>query len=148
MEISQITDYLYISPRQMVKDIEQISQLDLGLIIDMVIHRKPPREIQNSRIDILSLPAIDFVLIPIPIKLLNHGVEASLTVINQGRSVLVYCHAGRHRSVAMACCILVAKGYSADKAIELVKAKRQKADPDAWHIKRQIKHYEKWRSKI
>jgi len=148
MEISQITEYLYISPRKLVKDIEQMSKLNLGLIIDMVVHKKPPSEIERSQIDILSLPAVDFVLIPIPIRLLNHGVEASLPVINRGKSVLVYCQAGRHRSVAMACCILVAMGYSADKAIELVKVKREKADPNAWHIKRQIKNYEKWRSKF
>jgi hypothetical protein len=64
-------------------------------------------------------------------------------VIEEGYSVLVYCHEGRHRSVAMACCILIAKGHSADEAMQLVKEKREKADPDAWHIQRRIRKFER-----
>jgi hypothetical protein len=43
----------------------------------------------------------------------------------------------------MACCILIAKGHSADEAMQLVKEKREKADPDAWHIQRRIRKFER-----
>ena len=75
-----------------------------------------------------------------PMEKLKKGVEAALPVIEEGHSVLVYCREGRHRSVAMACCILIAK---------LVKEKREKADPDAWHIQRRIRKFERqWNKQV
>jgi protein tyrosine phosphatase (PTP) superfamily phosphohydrolase (DUF442 family) len=148
MLISEITDYLYVTRRQKAKDIEEVSQLDIQLIIDMIFHMRPPRELEVVDIDVLWLPSVDFVLIPIPLKLLERGVNAALPVIKDGGRVLVYCIQGRHRSIAMACCILIAMGYSADEAMELVKEKRGKADPDAWHIQRQIRRFEVyWKDK-
>lgn len=74
------------------------------------------------------------------------GVEASIPVIAAGESVLVYCRAGRHRSVAMAATVLIGQGYSAEDAMRLIKSKRAKADPYAWHIKRRITKFEEiWR---
>ena len=149
MEISEITDYLYITRRQKAKDVQEIIQLDIRLIIDMIIHMRPPSELKEVDIEVLWLPSVDFVLVPIPLKLLERGVNAALSVINEGGRVLVYCIQGRHRSVAMACCILIAKGYSADESMELVKQKRGKADPDAWHIQRQIRRFEVyWKNKL
>ena len=142
MEISEITDYLYITRRQKAKDVEEVRQLNIQLIIDMIIHMRPPPELKRVDIDVLWLPSVDFVLIPIPLKLLEKGVHAAMPVIKDGGRVLVYCIQGRHRSVAMACCILIAMGYSADEAMELVKEKRGKADPDAWHIQRQIQRFD------
>ena len=90
---------------------------------------------------VLWLRTVDFVLIPIPIRTLNRGVETALPVIQQGHRVLVFCEGGVHRSVAMASCILVGMGYSADEAMQLVSSQRKVADPYAWHIKRQIKRF-------
>lgn len=142
MEISKINNYLFVAPRNSVKDTGAVRDRNIGLIIDMVIHRRPPKETEDLKIDILSLPAVDFILLPIPIDLLDRGVKAALPVIEEGVSVLVYCEKGRHRSVAMACCILIAKGFTSDEAMALVKEKRERADPYAWHIKRQIRKYE------
>jgi hypothetical protein len=69
-------------------------------------------------------------------------VEAALPVIENGGRVLVFCEGGRHRSVAMASCILIGLGYSADEAVELIRTKREVADPYAWHIQRQIRRFE------
>jgi hypothetical protein len=56
--------------------------------------------------------------------------------------VHVFCEGGRRRSVAMASCILIGKGYSAEDAMKLIKEKRPVADPYAWHIQRQIRKFE------
>lgn len=90
----------------------------------------------------LWLRAFDFPLIPIPLKTLSRGVEAALPVIQDGYRVLVFCEGGRHRSVAMASCILIGLGYSADDAMDLISRKRGVADPYAWHIQRQIRRFE------
>jgi hypothetical protein len=51
-----------------------------------------------------------------------------------------------HRSVAMACCVLIGMGQTADQAMQLVKQKREAADPDAWYIQRRIYKFEQyWR---
>jgi hypothetical protein len=42
----------------------------------------------------------------------------------------------------MACCILIAKGYSSQKAVDLVKCQRAVAKPEDAHILSRIKKYE------
>ena len=144
MDISQITEHLYIASRIKGGQLEDILQLEPGLIISMIFERRPPRNLFGSGLTVLWLRTVDFVLIPIPLKTLNRGVEAALPVIQGGGRVLVFCQGGRHRSVAMASCILIGLGYSADEAIELISNKRHAADPYAWHIKRQIRRFESY----
>lgn len=96
----------------------------------------------------LWLRTFDFPLIPIPLKTLKQGVEAALPVTQDRGPVLVFCEGGRHRSVAMACCILIGQGYTADEGMQLVSSKREVADPYARHIQRQIRRFETlWRSR-
>lgn len=144
MTISQITDYLCIAARNDIKEIEMLRQLEIRLIIDMVIHRRPPGEVAELNVEVISLPAVDFILLPIPIKLLNRGVEKALPILQDDGRVLVYCQVGRHRSVAMAACILISQGYSANEAMTLIADRRSKADPYAWHIQRQICKFEQY----
>ena len=145
MDISQITDYLYIASLPKAEDAEAIRDRNVRLIINMIFIR-PPEVYTQPPFRMLTLRSFDFVLLPIPIPKLNTGVEAALPVIQNGESVLVYCHAGRHRSVAMACCILIAMGYIADEAMQLVRERREVADPYARHIERQIREFEEqWR---
>jgi protein tyrosine phosphatase (PTP) superfamily phosphohydrolase (DUF442 family) len=148
MDISEITENLYISSRVEGDDLEAIRRLDPGLIISMIIHRRPPRTLSESGLSVLWLRTIDFPLIPIPIRTLNRGVEAALPVIHEGGRVLIFCEAGRHRSVAMASCILIGMGYSAEQAMQLIGERREVADPWAWHIRRQIRRFEAyWNSR-
>ena len=142
MDVSQITEYLHIASRLDGDDLEAVLELDPGLIIDMIIHLRPSGNLTESGLDVLWLRTVDFVLIPIPVRKLNRGVEAALPVINDGGRVIVYCQAGRHRSVAMAACILIAKGYPADEAMDLISSRRSVADPRASHIQRQIRKFE------
>ena len=142
MDISEITESLYISSQIKREDLEAIRRLDPGLIISMILQRRPPRILSESGLNVLWLRTIDFPLIPIPIRTLNRGVEAALAVIHNGGRVLVFCEAGRHRSVAMASCILIGMGYSAEEAMQLVSERREVADPWAWHVRRQIGRFE------
>ena len=147
MDITQITEHLYIASRIKGHDLEAILQLDPGLIISMIVQRRPPRLLTEEGLEVLWLRTFDFPLIPIALRTLKRGVEAALPVIHVGGRVLVFCEGGRHRSVAMAACILIGQGYSADEAMELISSKRAVADPYAWHIQRQIRRFEaRWRS--
>jgi len=82
--------------------------------------------------------------LPISLFVLKYGVKRALLTIEKGDGVLVYCREGRHRSVAMAACILIGLGYTADDAMDLITAKREVADPHAPHIEKQIRKYERW----
>jgi protein-tyrosine phosphatase len=148
IDISQITEHLYIASRIKGDHWEAIQQLDPGLIISMIAQRRPPKALTAAGLEVLWLRTFDFPLIPIPVKTLNRGVEAALPVIRDGGRVLVFCEGGRHRSVALASCILIGQGFSADEAMQLVSSQREVADPYAWHIQRQIRRFEAfWRSR-
>jgi len=141
MDISQITAQLYIAAHPRAEDAPELQDLNVRLILNMIffrpadVYRKPPFRM-------LTLRTFDSIFLPIPIGILMTGVKAALPVMDNGDSVLVYCREGRHRSVAMAAAILVARGRSADEAMQLITSKRPKADPYAWHIQRRIRKFE------
>jgi protein tyrosine phosphatase (PTP) superfamily phosphohydrolase (DUF442 family) len=146
MDISHITDYLYIASLPKAEDAETIRERNVSLIINMIFIR-PPEVYTQPPFRMLTLRTFDFPLLPIPIDKLNEGVEAALPVIENGESVLIYCRAGRHRSVAMGSCILIAMGHSAADAMQLVRQGREAADPHARHIERVIRKFEEeWRA--
>jgi protein-tyrosine phosphatase len=123
------------------ENIEDIRKLDPRLVISMILPTRPPKELEEPPISVLWLRTFDFPLFPIPVKTLNRGVESALPVIQHGHRVLVFCQAGRHRSVAMASCILISMGYSADEAMQLISQKREVANPYIWYIQKQIRNF-------
>jgi hypothetical protein len=147
LDISQITENLYISSRVKEEHLEDVLQLDPDLIISMIFERRPTEALTEEGLQVLWLRTVDFVLIPILLRTLNRGVEVALPVIQDGGRVLVFCQGGRHRSVAMASSILIGLGYSADEAMQLVSSNREVADPYAWHIQRQIRRFEAYWSR-
>jgi protein-tyrosine phosphatase len=88
------------------------------------------------------MPVINSPVTPIPLFVFRRGVQAAFPVIDEGGKVLVHCLAGIHRSVVMACYILIANGYSSQKALELVKRQRAVAKPEDTHILARIKKFE------
>jgi hypothetical protein len=147
-DVSAITDYLYISAWPRGDHAEEIRALNVRLILSM--HWiKPSRTLGHPPVRLLWLPTFDNPLMPMPIATLQRGVEAALPVIADGYRVLVHCRAGVHRSVAMACCVLIGMGQTADEAMQLAKQQRSVADPDVWYIQRRIHKFEQhWRSRI
>lgn len=142
MDISKITGYLYIAAHPDADDVETIKDLGVRLIINMIFH--PPAEIyKKPPFKLLTLRSFDSIFLPIQLSKLKKGVETALPFIHNDDGVLIYCREGKHRSVAMASCILIGMGFAAEDAMALISAKRDKADPYAWHIQRQIRRFEK-----
>jgi prolyl-tRNA editing enzyme YbaK/EbsC (Cys-tRNA(Pro) deacylase)/protein tyrosine phosphatase (PTP) superfamily phosphohydrolase (DUF442 family) len=143
MDISAITDDIYVGSQPDAQHAEALGALNIGLIINMrgelrlhPVYNEPP-------FSSLWLRTYDFFFTPIRMATLEQGARAALAVIGQGRRVLVHCQRGRHRSVAMAAAILIAQGYSARDAMRLIREKRSVADPQIWYIRRQIEKFEK-----
>jgi hypothetical protein len=142
-DVSSITDYLYISAWPRGNHAEEIRALNVRLILSMHWIR-PSRTLGHPPVRLLWLPTIDNPLFPMPIPTLQRGVEAALPVIADGYRVLVHCRAGVHRSVAMACCVLIGMGMTADEAMQLAEEKRSVADPHIWYIQRRIYKFEQF----
>lgn len=142
MSVTAITDYLAIAAWPTAENITALRALNVHLVISMT-NRVPPPELDEPPFRLLHLPTNDSPLRPIPMARLCTGVKAALPVIERGQGVAVHCSRGRHRSVAMACAILISQGYSAEAAMFLVKARREEADPTIWYIRRRIIKFER-----
>src|SRR5712692_7453837 len=149
MDISAITNDIYVGSQPDAQHAEALGALNIGLIINMrgelrlhPIYNEPP-------FSSLWLRTYDFFFTPIRMATLEQGARAALAVIGRGRRVLVHCQRGRHRSVAMAAAILIAQGYTAGDAMRLIREKRSVADPQIWYIRRQIEKFERhWKKRI
>ncbi len=141
MNISKITDQLYIGTSPGADDYEQLRALGVVLVINMRFGFRDKRDRHSPPMNSLWLPAIDSPIFPIPIRMLQVGVTAALKVIKDGGVVYAHCSRGRHRGPAMGACILVAQGMTAEAAMALIKQQRPVADPEAWYIRRRIIKY-------
>ena len=137
LDISEITDYLYIAAHPSGEYASEVLIHDIRLIINMIWY-KPAEEYTKPPFRMVTYRTFDSPIFRIPVGTLVKGVKEALPVIDNGESVMTYCRQGRHRSVAMASCILIGCGYSADDAMNLVSARREIADPRAAHIESQI----------
>ncbi len=141
MNLSKITDQLYIGTTPHAKDYDLLHSLGVRLVINMRFGFPPKRDPHVPPLRSLWLPTIDSPFFPIPIRMLTAGVEEALKVIQEGGVVYAHCSRGRHRGPAMGACILIAQGMPAEAAMELIKQQRPVADPQAWYIRRQIMKY-------
>jgi len=138
MNYSPIIDELFIGTTPLTQDYDVLRDLNVGLVINMRIERRPYPDHHNPPMRTLWLPSIDSPILPIPLRKLRKGSLAALETIESGRAVYSHCASGKHRGVAMGAAILIALGYDPETAMELIKDRRHAADPDAWYIKRQI----------
>ena len=149
IDISKVTDYLYVGSKIGTEHAEELKVLKFNLIISM-IGQMPPDEIYTlPPFKTLWIKTYDTFFTPITIKKLLVGVEAALPFIQKKEKVLVFCLQGKRRSVAMAAAILISMGHSSEQAIDLLTTARTVADPRRWYIRRQIEAFEKyWRKKL
>lgn len=141
-DASAITDQLFIAPRARTRHVEEVRSLGVDLVLSMIWFA-PPRALTRPPFRLMRLPTLDSPLTPIPLFMLRRGASAAALVMDAGGRVLVYCRGGRHRSVAMAACILIARGMTADEAMDTIVSKRSVADPHAPHIERRIRAFER-----
>ncbi|MCA9400759.1 MAG: dual specificity protein phosphatase family protein [Candidatus Omnitrophica bacterium] len=143
-DISQITEQLYLASRLSKDDLVEIRKRNISLIISMIGQERPPKEFNDFPSRLLWLKSYDTFLTPVPIRKLKVGVLRALEVLQDKQNVLVFCFQGKRRSVTMAAAILIASGYTADSAIELLSEKREVILPVLWYVKRRIRKFEQY----
>jgi protein tyrosine phosphatase (PTP) superfamily phosphohydrolase (DUF442 family) len=142
MDISQITPRLFISSWPRRGESEDLAARGINLVISMT-RREPYPEFCTQPLEWVHAPSIDSPLTPIPMARFRTGIEAAIPVLAAGGAVLCHCREGRHRAVAMACCILIAQGCSAESAMKLVEAGRSVARPRHFWIAARIRKFER-----
>ena len=141
MNYSQITDFLFIGTTPGCEDYDVLRHLGVELVINMRAERRPYPDPNIPPIAVIWLPSFDMPLIPIPLRFLMNGMLAARTTIENGGKVYAHCAKGVHRGVAMGAAILIGLGLSTEESLELIKRRRQVADPDAWYIRRRIERF-------
>ncbi len=142
MDISLITDYLYVGAQPQARHAQHLQALNVRLIISMRGETRPLVVFTQPPFASVWLKTYDIFLLPIPVNKLMEGALAALPVIRAGGKVFTHCQRGKHRSVAMAAAILIAMGHSAEAAMRLLRERRPIADPHAWYVKPQIEKFE------
>ena len=149
MNFSPITDDLFIGTTPSIEDYNILRDLGVRLVINMRVEHRPRKDPHPTPLQLLWLPTFDSPLIPIPIKSLHRGAHAALETINNGGKVYAHCAGGVHRGVTMGACILIAQGYEAESAMQLIKSQRTFADPYAFYIRpRILKFAHQWNEHI
>lgn len=143
MDISQITNDLFIGTTPLSEDYSSLHELGITLVINMRIGQKPHPILAGEPINFLWLKTFDNPILPIPMRKLITGVHTAMDAITKGGKILSHCAKGRHRSVAMGAAILIAQGYSAQGAMDLIKLKRPISDPSIFYIRSRIFQFEK-----
>ncbi len=138
MDLSRISDNLFIGTTPLAQDYDHLRGLGVRLVINMRIEKPPAADLHNPPLIFLWLPTIDSPLFLIPMRFLQHGARAGLETIQSGGKVYAHCAKGRHRGVAMGAAILVAQGYAPEAAMRLIKSQRPSADPDIFYIRSRI----------
>ena len=146
-EYSQITDQLYVAAWPTGEDYEKLKELGVRLVINM--DWVPADEkLSEPPLSVLALTEIDTPLTPMSMKNIWMGVDHAQEIFDEGGVVMVYCKGGIHRSVVMACCILISQGYNAEGAMTRVKKRRPVADPYSKSAKSSIQKFEEeWNAK-
>lgn len=144
IDISKVTDYLYVGSRIGRNHADELKALNFNLIISMIGQMAPDKVYTLPPFRTLWIKTYDTFFTPNSIKKLLTGVEAALPVIQNKGKILVFCMQGRRRSIAMASAILISMGHTSEQAGELLTASRKVADPHRWYIRRRIKAFEKY----
>ena len=142
MDYSQITTDLFVGTTPFSENYDELRSQGITLVINMRWDQPPYPDAYTPAMHTLWLRTFDFPVFPIPIKALMKGVKAALDDIRKGGKVYAHCKAGSHRGVAMGAAVLIAQGYSAEEAMQLLKQQREVADPEIWYIRNRILKFE------
>ncbi|MFH2039639.1 MAG: dual specificity protein phosphatase [Chloroflexota bacterium] len=147
MDYSKITEELLIGTTPTVEDYDLLREMGVGLVINMRLERRPYPDLHVPPLKFLWLPTIDWPLFPIPIFKLKRGARLALETIRTGRKVFTHCAGGRHRGVAMGAAVLIAQGFNAEEAMQLISARREVADPQVYYIRSRILRFaQQWQT--
>jgi len=138
-EADHITDNIWLGSLASAYDREALKSRNITRIITAAYDINPVFN-KDTEIIYLTIPVIDD-----PSEEIAKHFDKAVDFINEslaaGRGVLVHCIFGISRSSTLLCAYLIKKrGMSLINAIEFVKSKRQKANPNEGFLKQLLKY--------
>ena len=100
-----------------------------------------PMIARQQLIQDIWVPSLDLPIGFVGQKRLLATAKQAKQVIDSGGKVYVFCHRGRHRSVAMTSAILLLQGYSLDEIYALFAQQRPVADLKRYQVRRAVHRF-------
>ncbi len=133
LNFSWITNDLAVGGAFHTRDSERLRRMGIGAIIDCREEASDDeRQLARFGIAFLRLPTPDATTLTQ--DSLNKGVTWVRQQLESGRKVYIHCSHGVGRAPELGACVLVTQGHDAEDALELVKARRWQASPNAEQI--------------
>ncbi len=147
LDKSQITDSLYVGRTPRKGDYQALHDLGITLLVNMRAEWPSPLVARQKLIQDVWVPSLDLPIGFVSQKRLLATAQLAKKVIDAGGKVYVFCHKGRHRSVAMASAILMLQGYSLDEVHSLFAMQRPVADLERYQVRRSVRRFSNNQSK-
>ncbi|HEY3115945.1 MAG TPA: dual specificity protein phosphatase [Chloroflexota bacterium] len=133
LNFSWITSDLAVGGAFHKRDGERLHKMGIGAVVDCREEASDDeRELARFGIAFLRLPTPDATTLTQ--DSLTQGVSWVRDQLESGRKVYIHCTHGVGRAPELGACVLVTQGYDAEDALELVKARRWQASPNAEQI--------------
>ena len=113
--------------------VEGLRELGIHRIVDVRAEHCDDRDLlARHGIELLHLPTPD--LDPLDRSSLVRGVEWVCDGLERSDGVLIHCENGIGRAASLACCVLMARGFTLKQAMELLVRARRRVTPSPAQI--------------
>ncbi len=143
LDMSRITDQLYVGRTPRRRDYQTLADVGITLLINMRAEWPSPIFVRQNIMQDIWVPCFDLPLGFVGQKRLLATALLAKQEIERGGKVYVFCHKGRHRSVAMASAVLLLQGYSLAKVQALFVKQRPVSDLKRYQVHRAVSRFAK-----
>ncbi|HEU5054964.1 MAG TPA: dual specificity protein phosphatase [Kofleriaceae bacterium] len=113
--------------------VEGLREFAIRRVVDVRAESCDDRDqLARHGIELLHLPTAD--LVPLDRSSLVRGVEWVCDGLERSDGVLIHCEHGIGRAASLACCVLMARGFSLTEAMELLVRARSRVSPSPAQI--------------
>jgi protein-tyrosine phosphatase len=144
LNYSDVTPQLAVGGAFRTRQIKRLKQRGVTAVVDCRLEAQDnPQALAAAGIEFLHLPTLDrhgFTYAQ-----LHEGVDWVLEHVSEGGRAFLHCEHGVGRGPLMTCAVLVAQGYTAPKALRIVRTARWQALPNDRQLAALLAFEEEWR---
>ena len=144
LNYSDITPQLAVGGAFRKRQIKRLRQHGVTAVVDCRSEAQDDAEaLAQAGIDFLHLPTNDRY--GFSYQQMEQGVDWVLDHVGKGGRAFLHCEHGVGRGPLLACAVLVGEGYSAPKALRIVRSGRWQALPNDRQLQALVEFEEIWR---